>query len=212
MCLGLNDAAHAKEAGLAIPKHPVVFMRVASSLIGHGQPMLRPAESEMLDYEVELAVIIGKGGRRISQADALDHIAGYSVFNDGSVRDWQVRSPQWSLGKNFHGTGALGPDLVTPDELPEGGDGLRKTTVVSGETLQDGTTATWIFRVAETIEELSKAMLLEPGDVIAMGTPAGVGHARRPQRWLRPGETCTVSIEGVGSLTNPIVSDPSTPE
>jgi acylpyruvate hydrolase len=212
MCLGLNDAAHAKEAGLAIPKHPVVFMRVASSLIGHGQPMLRPAESEMLDYEVELAVIIGKGGRRISQADALDHIAGYSVFNDGSVRDWQVRSPQWSLGKNFHGTGALGPELVTPDELPEGGDGLRKTTVVSGETLQDGTTATWIFRVAETIEELSKAMLLEPGDVIAMGTPAGVGHARRPQRWLRPGETCTVSIEGVGSLTNPIVSDPSTPE
>lgn len=207
LCLGLNDAAHAKEAGLPLPEHPVVFSRVASSLIGHGAPMLRPPESEMLDYEVELAVVIGRGGRRISEAEALDHVAGYTVFNDGSVRDWQVRTPQWSLGKNFHGTGALGPELVTPDELPPGGHGLRMTTVVDGETLQDGTTAEMIFGVARTIAELSIAVALEPGDVIAMGTPSGIGHARRPPRYLRPGETCTVSIEGVGSLTNPVRDD-----
>lgn len=212
LCLGLNDALHAAEAKLPVPEHPVVFTRVASSLIGHGAPMLRPVESEMLDYEVELAVVIGRGGRRISADDALAHIAGYAVFNDGSVRDWQIRSAQWTLGKNFHGTGALGPDLVTPDELPDGGDGLRMTTEVSGELLQDGNTSSMIFKVAETIADLSKAVRLDPGDVIAMGTPSGVGHARRPQRWLRPGETCTVSIEGVGALSNPIHDDPSPSE
>jgi 2-keto-4-pentenoate hydratase/2-oxohepta-3-ene-1,7-dioic acid hydratase in catechol pathway len=207
LCLGLNDAAHAKEAGLPLPEHPVVFTRVASSLIGHGAPLLRPPESAMLDYEVELAVVIGRGGRRIPAAEALDHVAGYTVFNDGSVRDWQVRTPQWALGKNFHGTGALGPELVTPDELPPGAHGLRMTTVVDGETLQDGTTAEMIFGVAQTIAELSIAMELEAGDVIAMGTPSGIGHARRPPRYLRPGETCTVSIEGVGSLRNTVRDD-----
>lgn len=208
LCLGLNDRAHAAEAGLAIPEFPVVFGRVASSLVGHGEPLLRPVESHMLDYEVELAVVIGRGGRRIDRADALGHVAGYSVFNDGSVRDFQVRTPQWMLGKNFHGTGALGPELVTPDELPPGAAGLRMTTRVADALLQDGDTGAMIFDVAGTIALLSRAMLLEPGDVIAMGTPAGIGFARKPQRFLLPGEVCRVAIEHVGELVNPVADDP----
>jgi acylpyruvate hydrolase len=210
LCLGLNDAAHAREAGLPIPAVPELFARVASSLIGHREPMLRPRESVQLDYEVELAVIIGVGGRRIPEADALAHVAGYSVFNDGSVRDYQVRTVQWTLGKNFDGTGALGPTLVTPEELPPGASGLRLQTRVGDERLQDGDTADMIFGVARTIALLSEALVLEPGDVIAMGTPAGIGFARSPQRFLRPGEVCTVSIEGIGELSNPIHDDPAT--
>ncbi|MCA9547259.1 MAG: fumarylacetoacetate hydrolase family protein [Myxococcales bacterium] len=208
LCLGLNDVEHAAEAGLPVPEVPEVFGRVASSLIGHGQPMLRPRESEQLDYEVELAVVIGAGGRRIAEADALAHVAGYTVFNDGSIRDWQVRTRQWTLGKNFHGTGALGPWLVTPDEVPPGAHGLRMTTRVGDELLQDGDTANMVFGVARTIALLSQAMALEPGDVIALGTPKGIGFARKPQRFLKPGETCTVAIEGLGELANPIVDDP----
>lgn len=208
LCLGLNDKDHAAEAGLAIPEHPVVFARVASSLIGHGQPMLRPVESHMLDYEVELAVVIGKRARRLSPQHALDVVAGYTVFNDGSVRDWQIRTAQWTLGKNFHGTGALGPHLVTTDELPPGAAGLRMTTRVGDELLQDGDTGAMIFDVVATLVELSKAVELQPGDVIAMGTPSGIGHARKPPRYLVPGETVAVSVEGVGTLHNPVESDP----
>ena len=208
LCLGLNDVDHAAEAKLPVPEHPVVFARVASSLIGHGEPMLRPQESHQLDYEVELAVVIGTGGRRIAQDDALDHVAGYTVFNDGSIRDLQTRTAQWTLGKNVHGTGALGPELVPPDELPAGAAGLRMTTRVGDELLQDGNTAAMIFDVPRTIALLSEAVLFEPGDVIAMGTPSGVGVARSPQRFLRPGETCRVAVEGVGELSNPVVDDP----
>ncbi len=211
LCIGLNDVDHAAEAGLPVPSFPVVFGRMASSLIGHGEPLIRPVESTQLDYEVELAVVIGTGGRRIPEAQALDHVAGYTVFNDGSVRDWQVRTHQWFLGKNFHGTGALGPEMVTPDELPPGASGLRLTTVVGGETLQDGNTSAFVFDVAQAIALLSQAMELEPGDVIAMGTPAGIGFARKPQRFLLPGETVTVSVEGVGSLSNPVVDDAELP-
>lgn len=209
LCIGLNDVDHAAEAGLPIPDFPVVFARFATSLIGHGEPMLRPPESHRLDYEVELAVVIGTGGRRIAEADALDHVAGYTVFNDGSIRDWQVRNSQWTLGKNFHGTGALGPELVTPDELPPGAAGLRLTTRVGDELLQDGNTGAMIFDVARTIALLSQAVELEPGDVIAMGTPSGIGHARDPQRYLIPGETCSVAIERVGALDNPVVDEPA---
>lgn len=208
LCLGLNDAHHAAEAGLPIPSYPVVFSRIASSLIGHGQPLLRPAESEQLDYEAELAVVIGRAGRRIPEARALEHVAGYTVFNDGTVRDWQLRTPQWTLGKNAHGTGALGPELVTPDELPPGAAGLRITTRVGDELLQDGDTAAMIFSVAATISLLSVVVAFEPGDVIAMGTPAGIGFARKPPRFLRPGETCRVAIEGIGELANPVIDDP----
>lgn len=209
LCIGLNDVDHAAEAGLPVPTFPVVFSRVASSLIGHGEPMVRPTESSQLDYEVELAVIIGVGGRRIDPDRALDHVAGYAAFNDGSIRDWQVRTHQWFLGKNFHGTGALGPDLVTPDEVPPGAKGLRLTTTVGGETLQDGNTAAMVFDVADTIALLSQAMQLEPGDVIAMGTPSGIGFARDPQRFLKPGERVTVTVEGVGTLHNPVRDDPA---
>lgn len=208
LCLGLNDSAHAREARLPIPSAPVVFSRVASSLIGHGEPLLRPRESNTLDHEVELAVVIGRPGRRIAEADALDHVAGYTVFNDGTVRAYQVRTSQWMLGKNFHGTGALGPDLVTPDELPLGAKGLRMTTHVDGALMQDGTTATMIFDVARTIALLSEAVHFEVGDVIAFGTPAGIGHAATPPRYLEPGQRCRVAIEGVGALENLVTQDP----
>lgn len=207
LCLGLNDVDHAAEAGLPVPTFPVIFTRLASTLIGHGQPMLRPPESQMLDYEVELAVVIGTGGRRIPEASALDHVAGYTVFNDGSIRDWQTRTHQWTIGKNFHGTGALGPDLVTPDELPAGAEPLRLTTRVGGELLQDGNTGAMVFDVAKTIALLSTALELQPGDVIAMGTPSGIGHARKPPRYLVPGETCVVAIEEIGELHSPIVDE-----
>ncbi|MEQ8279132.1 MAG: fumarylacetoacetate hydrolase family protein [Deltaproteobacteria bacterium] len=207
ICLGLNDVDHAAEAGLPVPDYPAMFARVASSLIGHGEPMLRPPESDKLDFEVELAVVIGRGGRRIAEADALDHVAGYAVFNDGSIRDYQTRTPQWTIGKNFHGTGALGPDLVTPDELPPGAAGLRMTTHVDDELMQDGDTGKMVFGVAKTVALLSEALVLEPGDVIAMGTPSGIGHARNPPRYMRAGETCRVAIEGVGEMSNPVVDE-----
>ncbi len=209
LCLGLNDVDHAAEAGLPVPEVSVVFARVASSLIGHGEPMVRPVESDMLDYEVELAVVIGRGGRRIPADTALEHVAGYTVFNDGSIRDVQVRTAQWMLGKNFHGTGALGPELVTPEELPPGAAGLAMTTRVGDELLQNGNTGRFVFDVADTIRRLSEVMLLEPGDVIAMGTPSGIGFARKPPRFLVPGEVCRVAIEGIGELVSPIVDDPA---
>lgn len=209
LCLGLNDVDHAAEAGLPVPTFPVVFTRLASTLIGHGEPLLRPAESHLLDYEVELAVVIGTGGRRIPAERALEHVAGYTVFNDGSVRDWQTRTHQWTIGKNFHGTGALGPDMVTPDELPEGASGLRLTTHVGDELLQDGNTGAMVFGVADTIALLSTAVALEPGDVIAMGTPSGIGHARNPPRYLVPGDVCRVAVARIGELTNPVQDDPA---
>lgn len=209
LCLGLNDVDHAAEAGLPVPDFPVVFSRVASSLIGHGQPMVRPVESDALDYEVELAVVIGRGGRRIPEESALDHVAGYTVFNDGSIRDYQVRTHQWMLGKNFHGTGALGPELVTPEELPTGASGLGMTTTIGDERLQNGNTGAFVFNVSQAIALLSTVVMLEPGDVIAMGTPSGIGFARTPQRFMLPGETCRVAIERIGELINPIVDDPA---
>lgn len=208
LCLGLNDYAHAAEAGLPVPEVPEIFARVASSLIGHQEPMLRPVESSMLDYEVELAIVIGKGGRRIDEAEALGYVAGYTIFNDGSIRDVQVRTNQWTLGKNFHGTGALGPALVTPDEVPEGALGLKMTTHVGEERLQYGDTGDMIFGVARTIALVSQAMYLQPGDVIAMGTPSGIGYARKPQRFLKPGDICRVAIEGLGELVNTVIDDP----
>lgn len=212
LCLGLNDVDHAREGNFEVPEYPAVFARVASSLIGHRQPMLRPPESEQLDYEVELAVVIGTGGRRIREADALQHIAGYTVFNDGTLRDYQRRTHQWTLGKNWHGTGALGPELVTSDELPPGAEGLELATHVGDERLQDGNTSRMVFPVAKTVAILSQVLLLEPGDVIAMGTVRGVGHARRPPRWLRPNETVRASIEQIGEIENPIIDEVITEE
>jgi 2-keto-4-pentenoate hydratase/2-oxohepta-3-ene-1,7-dioic acid hydratase in catechol pathway len=204
VCLGLNYAEHAREGGFAVPDYPALFVRVASSLIGAGEPILRPRSSTSLDYEAELAVVIGRGGKHIRAADAFKHIAGYTAFNDASVRDYQRRTAQWTPGKNFDSTGALGPVLVTPDELPPGGKGLHITCRLNGQVMQSSNTADMIFDVARTIEILSEIMTLEAGDVIATGTPPGVGHARKPPVWMRDGDVCEIEIEGIGVLRNPV--------
>jgi 2-keto-4-pentenoate hydratase/2-oxohepta-3-ene-1,7-dioic acid hydratase in catechol pathway len=204
ICIGLNYVDHAKEGGNLIPDYPAVFLRATTSLVGPGQPILRPPVSEKLDYEAELAIIIGKPALRVREAEAPAHVAGYSCFNDGSLRDYQRKSTQWTMGKNFDATGAFGPEIVTPDELPEGAQGLRVATRLNGQTLQDGNTRDMIFSVARTIAILSEVMTLEPGDVIITGTPAGVGYPRKPPIFMKPGDTCEIEIEGIGVLSNPI--------
>ncbi|MEY2928429.1 MAG: hypothetical protein RL367_2906 [Pseudomonadota bacterium] len=204
ICIGLNYRAHAIEGGNAIPDYPAVFLRVTTSLTAPGGAILYPECSDKLDYEAELAVVIGKTATRVSAADALDHVAGYSCFNDGSVRDYQRKSTQWTMGKNFDGTGGFGPDLVTPDELPAGASGLRIVARLNGEIMQDSNTADMIFDVATLIATLSEAMTLEPGDVIATGTPSGVGYARTPPVFMKPGDVCEIEIDGLGILTNTI--------
>ena len=207
ICLGLNYADHAKEGGHQVPSYPALFMRGPNSLIAADAPLIRPACSEQLDYEAELLVVIGCGGRHIAEAAALDHVFGYTLFNDGSVRDYQRKGPQWTPGKNFDATGAVGPVVVTPDELPAGAAGLGIESRVGAETLQRGSTADMLWPVAATIATISEYATLEPGDLIATGTPPGVGHARKPPRWLRPGETVEVEIEGIGVLRNPVVAE-----
>ena len=207
VCLGLNYRDHAEESGLGIPEFPVLFARFPSSLIGHGAPIVLPRVSEQLDWEAELVVVLSKGGKNIAQADALNHVAGYSVFNDASIRDYQMRTPQWTAGKNFDDTGAFGPWLVTPDELPAGAAGLKIECRLDGAVMQSSNTANLIFDVATTIEILSGFMTLAAGDVLVMGTPGGVGIARKPQVWMKAGQTCEVEIEGVGLLVNPIVAE-----
>ena len=207
ICLGLNYRDHAEESGLGIPEFPVLFARFPSSLIGHGAPIVLPKVSEQLDWEAELVVVLSKGGKNIAQGDALSHVAGYSVFNDASIRDYQMKTPQWTAGKNFDDTGAFGPWLVTPDELPAGAAGLKIECRVDGAVMQSSNTANLIFDVATTIEILSGFMTLEAGDVLVMGTPGGVGIARKPQVWMKAGQTCEVEIESVGLLVNPIVAE-----
>lgn len=210
ICIGLNYALHAKEGNNPIPDYPAVFLRVQSSLVGPDAPMLRPGCSTKLDYEAELAVVIGTTARCVSEAEALTHVGAYSLFNDGSVRDYQRKSTQWTMGKNFDATGAFGPELVTPDELPPGAAPLRITARVDGMTVQDSTTGDMIFPVARCISILSEVMTLEPGDVIATGTPSGVGYARKPDPlFLRPGMTVEVEVEGVGVLRNGVADDPA---
>src|SRR5690606_27583445 len=156
--------------------------------VGHGQPILRPRSSDMLDYEAELVAFIGKAGRHISRDRALDHVAGYGLFNDASIRDYQLRTTQWTMGKNFDATGGFGPDFVSADELPPGAKGLRIQTRLNGQVVQDANTADMVFDVVETIALLSACMTLEPGDLIVTGTPAGVGMARKPPLWMKPGD------------------------
>ncbi len=208
LCAGMNYADHVAEAGAELPGFPVFFLRTATSVTGHGQPLLAPAASPCFDYEAELAAVIGRRGRNIPAAAALDHVAGYTLFNDGSIRDFQLeRGPQWTMGKNFDRTAALGPVLVTADELPPGGRGLAIRTRVNGRLLQDGNTADMVFGVADLIAYVSTAMTLEPGDVIATGTPAGVGFARTPPVFLRAGDICEVEVEGIGTLRNPVEAE-----
>ena len=207
VCVGLNYADHTKESPYEQPGYPTFFARFASSTIGHGAPIIRPTASEKLDFEGELAVIVGRGGRHIGAGSALQHVAGYSVFNDGSVRDFQMKTPQWTVGKNFDGTGPFGPEFVTADELPAGAKGLRLETRVNGAVMQSATTSDMLFDVERLIVTLSEVMTLEPGDVIVSGTPSGVGNARKPPIYLRPGDACSVSVEGVGFLCNIVVDE-----
>jgi acylpyruvate hydrolase len=207
LCVGLNYDDHLEESGLKKPVYPEIFGRFATSLIAHREPIRRPHESIALDYEAELAVVIGKPGRRISQEQALDHVAGYSLFNDATVRDFQLRTPQWTIGKNFDGTGSFGPWLVTPDAVPPGASGLRIQGRLNGRVMQDARTDRLIFSVPALIAMISVAMSLERGDVIITGTPGGVGAARKPPVYMQPGDVFEVEIEGLGVLTNPVQED-----
>jgi acylpyruvate hydrolase len=210
ICVGLNYRDHAGESGMQVPDYPTLFARFASSLIPHGAPIIRPPESDRLDYEGELVAVIGKGGRRISKADALEHVAGYSIFNDGSIRDFQLRTPQWTMGKNFDSTGAFGPVFVTADALPPGARGLKIETRLNGKVMQSASTDDLIFDVATLVSLISVGITLEPGDIIVTGTPSGVGAARKPPVFMKSGDVCEIEIEQIGVLSNRIVDEDST--
>ena len=207
ICIGLNYALHAKEGGNAIPDYPAVFMRGPTSLAAHGQPLVRPKVSDKFDFEAELVIVIGKTARHLTEADALSCVAGYTIMNEGSVRDYQRKGAQWTMGKNFESTGGIGPEIVTPDEIPQGPNALRITSRLNGETMQDSNTSDMIFSVPRILAILSEAMTLEPGDVIATGTPSGVGYARKPPVFMKPGDTMEIEIEGLGVLSNPVVAE-----
>lgn len=204
ICLGLNYYDHAKEGGREKPTYPWLFTRTASSFVAHDEDVMLPVVSEQLDYEAELVVVIGKHGKHVAPEDALDLVFGYSCFNDVSVRDYQKRTPQWTIGKNFDRTGAFGPYLVTADDLPPGASGLKIVGRLNGEVMQTATTTDMIWDVRETIVLVSACLTLEPGDVLVMGTPAGVGQSRQPPVWLKDGDTFEVEIEGVGTLRNSV--------
>ena len=204
LCIGLNFFSHAREAGLDTPTYPMVFMRGPSSLVAHGKAAIRPAVSESFDFEAELAVVIGKSMRRATPETALDCVFGYSCFNDMSLRDYQRKTTQYTMGKNFDATGAFGPLLVTADELPPGASGLAIQGRLNGAVMQSSNTSDMIWGVADAIVLLSECMTLEPGDVIIMGTPGGVGAARKPPVWMKHGDFFEVEIEQIGVLSNSI--------
>ncbi len=207
LCLGLNYMDHVSEGPFNKPDFPAIFMRTTTSMVAHGQPIIRPLQSETMDYEAELALIIGKKSRHLTAENALAAIAGYSCFNDGSVREYQRHTIQWTMGKNFDQTGPFGPVLVTPDELPDGAKGLDISCRLNGETVQSSNTDMMIFPVIETLVYITEGLTLEPGDVVLMGTPSGVGHARKPPLWMRDGDTVEIDIEGIGVLRNPVQDD-----
>jgi 2-keto-4-pentenoate hydratase/2-oxohepta-3-ene-1,7-dioic acid hydratase in catechol pathway len=209
LCVGLNYHAHAKEfSNLDTVKYPEIFARFSTCLVGHKGRVVKPSLSDQLDFEGELAVVIGKAGRSIPKSKALEHVAGYSIFNDVTVRDFQKRVGQWTMGKNFDTTGPFGPWMATPDELPPGGAGLRISTRLNGQVMQDSNTDCLIFDVPTLIEYVSSAMTLLPGDFIATGTPGGIGAARSPQVFMKAGDLVEVEIERLGILSNPVVLDP----
>lgn len=206
LCVGLNYATHVAETGRDQLAYPAIFTRWADSLVAHGEPMVRPPETTRFDYEGELAVIIGKGGRRISRETALEHVAGYAVFHDGSVRDWQRHNIQFTPGKTFPATAGFGPALVTPDELPDLAE-QRVQTRLNGQLVQDQPVSDLIFDIATVIAYCSTFAPLSPGDVIATGTPGGVGDKRNPPLYMKGGDVCEISIGKVGTLVNPIIDE-----
>jgi acylpyruvate hydrolase len=208
ICVARNYGEHAAEANLNVLEHPNLFIRFAQSLIPHEAPILVPKVSKNVDWEAELAVIIGRPGKHVAKEAALDHVAGYSIFNDVSVRDWQLRVPQFGAGKNFDASGPFGPALVTKDEVPDP-QALKIELELNGEVMQSASTADMVFSVADLIEHISAFTTLEPGDVIATGTPSGVGFVRKPPRFLEPGDTVRIEIERVGVLENPVAAEKS---
>lgn len=206
-CVGHNYEEHRIETARDKTQYPLLFMRVAESQTAHGQAILLPPESTQLDYEGEIAIVIGKAGRRIREEDAWDHVAGYSAYNDGSIRDWQRHTMQFTAGKNFSGTGAFGPWLVTRGEIADGAE-LTLETRLNGEVVQRATTASMIFPIPVLIHYISTFTTLLPGDVIVTGTPGGVGAKRNPPLWMKPGDRVEVEVSQVGVLSNSIERDP----
>jgi 2-keto-4-pentenoate hydratase/2-oxohepta-3-ene-1,7-dioic acid hydratase in catechol pathway len=207
ICLGLNYLDHVKEGPQKdnIPKFQSIFFRMASSLVPNGQPLIRPKKSIQFDYEGELVVIIGKRAKHLTLENATDCVAGYTCGNEGSVREYQRHTTQWGMGKNFDQTGSIGPWMVTADELPKGGKGLKIETRLNGNTMQSSNTDLFMFPVAESLVYLTEGITLEPGDILFTGTPSGVGHARKPEPvWMKAGDTAEVEIEGIGVLRNSI--------
>ncbi len=208
ICIGVNYADHAAETGQAPPPYPTVFAKFANTLAASGDPIVLPSASTMPDYEGELAVVIGRPGRQVTEQDALDYVAGYTAFNDVSARDFQGHTSQWTMGKSPDTFGPLGLALLTADEIPDP-QKLELRTTVNGEVLQQASTADMVFTVRQLIAYLSQTMTLLPGDVIATGTPSGIGAARTPPRFLRPGDTVVISIDDVTELANPVVGEDS---
>ncbi len=203
VCVGLNYEEHRAETGRDKTEQPALFLRVAESQVGHKQPIIRPRESIQLDYEAEIAVIIGRPGRRISQKDSWDHIAGYSCYNDGSVREWQRHTIQWTAGKNFAHTGGFGPWMVTADDIPPSTT-MTLSCRLNGREMQHATTEQMIFKIPKLIEYISSFTTLLAGDVIVTGTPGGVGARRTPPVWMKPGDKVEIEIDKVGVLENSI--------
>lgn len=206
LCIGLNYRDHAAESNQPIPQYPTVFAKYNNTVIGPGAAIVLPQVTEKVDYEAEFAFVIGRTARNVAAADALSYVAGYLPFNDVSARDYQMRTSQWTVGKTFDTFGPLGPALVTANEIPDPHD-LDIQLTINGEVLQSSNTSNLIFSVNELIADLTSFMTLEPGDIISTGTPSGVGAARTPQRWLRAGDVVAVTIEGLGTLENPVVEE-----
>jgi 2-keto-4-pentenoate hydratase/2-oxohepta-3-ene-1,7-dioic acid hydratase in catechol pathway len=207
LCLGLNYLEHVKEGTQRdnIPKFPTIFMRCLTSMVPHEQPIIRPKASEQLDYEAELMLIVGKRAKHLTMANATSCIAGYSCSNEGSVREFQRKTTQWDMGKNFDRTGGFGPWMVTADELPDAGKGLKIESRLNGTVMQSDNTDNMMFPVADMLVYVTQGMTLEPGDIIFTGTPSGVGHARKPNPiWMKQGDVCEIEVEGIGVLRNPI--------
>ena len=204
ICLGLNYRDHAEETNSPLPDYPIVFTKYANTVIGPGDSIVLPSISDEVDYEAEFGVVIGQTAKNVSQSDALDYVAGYVNFNDVSARDYQNRTSQWTIGKTFDTFGPMGPALVTADEIGDPHD-LNIRLILNGEVMQSSNTRHLIFTVDYLIAELSSIMTLNPGDLISTGTPGGVGMARNPQVWLKPGDVCQVQIDGLGTLENPVV-------
>jgi 2-keto-4-pentenoate hydratase/2-oxohepta-3-ene-1,7-dioic acid hydratase in catechol pathway len=205
-CCGLNYGEHVRETNREVTEKPTFFLRVADSQVGHGQAIVRPAESTQLDYEAEIAVVIGKPGRRIAEADAWDHIAGYACYNDGSVRDWQKHTSQWVPGKNFWRTGGFGPWMVTADEIPAGAV-MTLATRLNGQEMQRASTDMMIHGIARQIAYTSTIAPLQAGDVIVTGTPGGVGARRNPPVWMKAGDVVEIEVDRIGVLRNPVVDE-----